>query len=91
METLEQYFERRDTPTKGSPVGQLIANITNKFPELSFDQCRKKAHELLLSAAKHKDFRLPAVRSAEGEAIRKAQFAAFTKSRKHVSSVAVEV
>ena len=57
METLEQYFERHDTPAKGSPVGNLIPRILEKYPELDFEQARGMAHDLLAKAAKGRVYR----------------------------------
>jgi len=79
METLKQYFERLETPAPSSPIGVLIARIVEKFPPLSFEDARTKAHGLLGKAAAARIYRMPAVRSPEQEEARKAQFAAFRK------------
>ena len=46
--TLSQYFEQRDTPMPGSPVGKTMAGILEKYPEWTFQQARAEAN--LISA-----------------------------------------
>ena len=64
METLEQYFERANTPAAGSPVAFVMTKVLEKYPELDFEGAQAKAHELLAHAARGKNYRMPRVRSA---------------------------
>ena len=68
METIEQYLGRPDTPAAGSPVGQVMVKVLDKFPGIGFEDARVKAQELLNHAAKAKNYRLPRVRSAKEKA-----------------------
>lgn len=70
METIEQYFERPDTPAVNSPVGNLIPRIIEKYPDLDFEQARRKAHDLLATAAKGRVYRTPRVYSIAELALR---------------------
>ena len=81
METLAEYFDRPDTPAKGSPIGNLIPRVLEKYPELNFEQARAKAHDLLANAAKRWAYRTPPVYSAsELDANRERLKTAFGKS-----------
>src|SRR5215472_7962586 len=62
-ETPEQHFSRRDTPSRYSPTGNTMVRILAKYPEMSFDEARAKANELLADAAKARIYRGPIVRS----------------------------
>ena len=64
-ETPEQYFSRRDTPSRYSPTGNTMVRILAKYPEMCFDEARAKANELLANAAKARVYRGPVVRSEE--------------------------
>lgn len=88
METIEQYFARTDSPAAGSPIGVLMRRIVAKFPQMAFEQARAKAQGLLSRAARSFDYRTPPVRSAEGEAARKAAFAQLNAKRREVVAVA---
>ena len=90
MESLKQYFERRDTPSANSPVGTLISRISEKFPGMPLGDARAKAHGMLSKAARAFNFRIPAVRSAEGEAAQKAIFAAFKAKRSKAVNVSTQ-
>ena len=61
---IEEYFSQPNTPAKDSPIGVLIVRVLEKFPALTFEQARIKAHDLLATAAKARVYRLPRVRSA---------------------------
>lgn len=60
---LEQYFAQPDAPGKESPVGRLTVRVLEKFPSISFEDARAKAHALLNEAAGRKNYRTPAVYS----------------------------
>jgi hypothetical protein len=77
MATLSQYFEQRDTPMAGSPVGKTMARILDKYPEMTFEEARAEAGALLADAAKRRRYVAPQVLSAE----EKAEAAAATKAR----------
>jgi hypothetical protein len=80
MQSIEQYFEREDTPSAGSPVGVLMAKIVVKFPGITLDDARARASELLQDAAKRKNFSLPRVLSEEEQEQQRRQLkAAFAK------------
>lgn len=64
-ETLEHYFNRSGTPSRNSPVGNTMVRILAKYPGISFDEARTKAHELLTTAAKARKYRGPVVLSAD--------------------------
>ena len=88
METIDQYFARTDSPATGSPVGTLMQRIVAKFPQMTFEQARAKAQGLLSTAARRFDYRTPPVRTAEGEATRKAAFAQLNAKRRQFVAVA---
>lgn len=46
--TLDQYFGRRDSPMKESPVGKLMIRILGDFPEMPYDDARERAREALV-------------------------------------------
>jgi hypothetical protein len=82
MDSLEQYFSRTDTPAQDSPVGRLITRLVEKRPELSLEGAREQAHSLLAAAARRKNYRIPAVLSAEQENRASEAFARFNASRR---------
>jgi hypothetical protein len=90
-ETLEQYFDRRDTPSRNSPVGNTMVRILAKFPEISFTEARTKAHELLAIAAKSRVYRGPVVLSAEELAGRKERLARVFRGPKSTGGLAKTV
>jgi hypothetical protein len=65
QDRLEKYFGREDTPSRNSPVGKAMVRILAKYPGISFEEARTKAHELLNTAAKARNYRGPVVLSAE--------------------------
>ena len=65
QETLAQYFSRRDTPMAGSPVGTLMVRVMQKYPQLSFDEAKARAKDLLSLSAKARTYRTPHVLSVE--------------------------
>lgn len=71
METLQEYFERRDTPAAGSPVGALMVKVLAKNPGMSFEAARSQAHELQQRAAGSKAYRFPRVLSPEEQALQR--------------------
>ena len=61
--TLLDYFAKSDTPAANSTVGTLMVKILEKYPDMSFEAARKKAHVLLWESAGKKRFNLPRVLS----------------------------
>jgi hypothetical protein len=61
--TLSNYFAKPDTPAANSTVGALMVKILEKYPDLSFEAARSKAHCLLWESAGKKRFNLPRVLS----------------------------
>ena len=61
--TLSDYFGKPDTPAATSTVGTLVVKILGKYPGMTFEAARKKAHCLLLEAAGKERFNLPKVLS----------------------------
>jgi hypothetical protein len=46
--TLEEYFALPDSPSKHSPVGELMARIIKQNPSVPFEQARAEANRLRL-------------------------------------------
>ena len=44
--TLEQYFQREDTPAAGSPTGLAMAALLKLRPELEFENARRLVNEV---------------------------------------------
>jgi hypothetical protein len=61
--TLFDYFAKPDTPAANSTVGTLMVKILEKYPGMSFEAARAKAHCLILESAGKKRFNLPRVLS----------------------------
>ena len=83
--TLEEYFNRPDTPMVGSPVGKLMAKIVGKQPGISLEDARTEAHALLRKAAGSWKYHIPRVLSLEEETEQQAKksrrFEALTQAR----------
>ena len=47
MEAITEYFNQTDTPSENSPTGATMGRILAKFPQMSFDDARIRANELL--------------------------------------------
>jgi hypothetical protein len=62
-ETLDEYFERHDSPAPGSPIGEMMARIAVKRPELSWDENRQFANQLQQSAAGRDKYIVPRIQS----------------------------
>jgi hypothetical protein len=78
---LNTYFALPNTPSAGSPVGQLITRILEKMPETSFEDARAAANAMIYKAAGKFNFRTPAVYTpAEEEARRVRLKGAFAKA-----------
>jgi len=60
---LSDYFAKADTPAANSTVGTLMIKILEKYPGMSFEDARAKAHVLLWESAGKKRFNLPRVLS----------------------------
>ena len=79
-ESLEQYFSRPDTPSRFSPTGITMLRILVKYPEITFEDARVKANQLLKQAAGHRRYRTPAVLSPDEQRKRLERFEARFKS-----------
>jgi hypothetical protein len=62
METLKQYLDRQSI-SEGSPVGNTMAKVAEKYPGISFDSARAKANHFLEVAAKKRKYVTPRVLS----------------------------
>lgn len=82
METIQEYFERLETPAAGSPVGTLLVKMLAKNPGMSFEEARTETKALLGKAAGRKVYSVPRVFSPEERAERAEQFRAFSNLRK---------
>lgn len=60
---LLDYFAEPDTPSANSPVGTIMVKVLEKYPGMSFEAARAKAHCLILESAGKKRFNLPRVLS----------------------------
>jgi tRNA U54 and U55 pseudouridine synthase Pus10 len=65
---IQEYFDQTDTPSVDSPVGQVMRRVLVKFPGITFQAARNKAHELLDDAAKRKNYRVLVFSEAEIDA-----------------------
>jgi hypothetical protein len=74
MESLEQYFDRCDTPAANSPVGALMARVIVKNLGMGYDEARTEAKRLLNLAAGKRIFRTPQVFSPAERAARSEKF-----------------
>ena len=81
METLEQYFERPDTPMPNSPCGRLMVRVLGKNPGMDFETARAEAHNLRQQAAGRRHYGVPQVLSPEEQAERDAKASAYWKAR----------
>jgi hypothetical protein len=81
MQTLAEYFARTDTPMPQSPTALVMVKVLAKFPDMTFDDARTRANELLQVAAKRWKYSTPHVMSAEQQQQDKERFAAFNRSR----------
>lgn len=81
MQTLAEYFARPDTPMPESPTALVMVKVLAKYPEMTFDDARVKANELLQVAAKRWRYVTPRVLSEQEKADASASFAAFNRSR----------
>lgn len=66
---LNDYFEREDTPSQNSPVGQVMLKLCEKRPEMSYEEMREYANALILKASGSKSFKMPRVLSVTEEQI----------------------
>ena len=55
---IQQYFEQPNTPSAGSPVGLVMQRVLVKYPGITLQEARVKAHELLTDAAKRQNYRV---------------------------------
>jgi hypothetical protein len=44
--TIEQYFQREDTPGAGSPTGLAVVALLKLRPELEFEDARRLVNEI---------------------------------------------
>lgn len=45
-ETLDEYFARRDTPSKGSPTGLAMVELLKLCPDMSYEEARAMINEI---------------------------------------------
>lgn len=51
METLAEYFKRRDTPEAGSPTGLAMVELLKLEPTITFEEARRLVNEVAASLA----------------------------------------
>jgi hypothetical protein len=83
-ETLDQYFQRPESPRKNSPVGKLIVCILENDRHMKFEDARAEANRLLAIAAKARIYRFPRVRSDAQKAARSISLAKLASARESV-------
>jgi hypothetical protein len=86
--TLQEYFALPDTPATESPVGKTIVKVLAKFPELTFEQARVKANELVTDAGHYRNFALPQVQTPAEEAAATEKARAYFKARERATAIA---
>jgi hypothetical protein len=79
--TIFDYFAKPETPAANSPVGTLMVKVLEKYPGMSFEDARKKAHVLLWEAAGKKRFNMPRVLSEQELAEQKERLKSAWKPR----------
>jgi hypothetical protein len=84
VETVQEYFGKTETPSAGSPVGELMVKVLDKNPDIGFWDARLLANALLDKAAGSRVYRFPRVLSPEEQAEQKerlrARFTALPKA-----------
>ena len=65
METIQEYFDRPETPAAGSPVGELMLKVLAKNPGMNLEEARADANTMLEKAAGRWRYQTPTVRSPE--------------------------
>ena len=68
-------------------MGNTIVRILTKYPGISFEEARAKAHELLSTAAKARNYRGPVVLSAEEIVKGKNRLESIQRARKRQSTL----
>jgi hypothetical protein len=71
VETIQEYLDRPETPSAGSPVGALMFKVLAKNPGMNFVEARTEANVLLDKAAGSRVYRAPRVLSPEEQAEQK--------------------
>jgi hypothetical protein len=51
METLEEYFQHRNTPAAGSPVGLAMIELLKLDSTITFEEARRLVNEYGASAS----------------------------------------
>lgn len=46
METLAEYFKRRDTPAAGSPTALAMIELLKLEPTITFEEARRLVNEI---------------------------------------------
>lgn len=78
---IKAYFEQGHAPSRNSPVGGLMVRVLAKNPNMTCEQAREEAHNLLDKAARGRVYRVPTVYSpAEQEANRAKMVETFRRS-----------
>ena len=85
------YFAKSDSPSAGSPVGNLMVKVLAKYPELSFDAARAEAQRLLTKAAGRFHLATPQVLSVEQRNEARSRFQSLTASRNGLHTPALAV
>jgi hypothetical protein len=76
VETIQEYFDRPETPAADSPVGTLVVRIMDKNPGMDFGEARRQANALLDKAAGSRVYRGPRALSPEERAEQKVRLRA---------------
>jgi hypothetical protein len=46
METIEQYFQRQDTPVEDSPTGRAMRELLKLKPNLPYEEARELVNDI---------------------------------------------
>jgi hypothetical protein len=88
---ISTYFTQSDSPSAGSPVGNLMVKVLAKYPDVRFDAARAEAHRLLVKAAGRFHLATPQVLSVEQRNAAKARFQSLTSSRNALDTPALAI
>lgn len=86
---IKTYFAQSDSPSAGSPVGNLMVKVLAKYPDLSFEAARAESQRLLDKAAGKVHLSTPQVLSVEQRNAAKARFQSLTASRNALDAPAL--
>ncbi len=72
METIEQYFERPDTPMPKSPTGLAMVELVKLCPTITFEDARAAVNDIGASLAKSpKECAISALRAIQSQSTAK--------------------